>query len=256
MTISRHPGSCADPLPTCAVRPTRDSSLRSTRPPTVSPADFRSELDPRSLDPDRSFWSAFAELIRGQTSPADFCNVQRCASNQTRAPDDPRRDGGLDLLPFLERATPLPCGSSDPRRAALRPFATTPVLVPPTLVGLPNRDIVSTAPPPRPKPKCIARIDVHESADRAKDASPGRPHGCACDGCMRFVAHADDVPLLGDLRTSAVAGAPVCSGGCRYTLTDRPRPSFQRRPAKSAAFQKTRMPFTATTREGISREGF
>lgn len=50
-------------------------SFRSTRLPTVSPADFRSELGPRSLDPDRSFWSAFAELIRGQTSPFDFCNV-------------------------------------------------------------------------------------------------------------------------------------------------------------------------------------
>jgi len=37
-------------------------------------ADGRSELGPRSLDPDRSFWSAFAELIWDQTSPADFCN--------------------------------------------------------------------------------------------------------------------------------------------------------------------------------------
>jgi hypothetical protein len=35
-------------------------------------------------------------------------------------------------------------------------------------------------------------------------------------------------------------------------LTDRPRPSFQRRPAKGAVFQKTGMPFTATPREGIS----
>jgi hypothetical protein len=49
-------------------------ALRPTRPPTVSPADFRSELGPRSLDPDRSFWSAFAELIRDQTQPDDFCN--------------------------------------------------------------------------------------------------------------------------------------------------------------------------------------
>jgi hypothetical protein len=49
-------------------------TLRPTRPPTVSPADFRSELGPRSLDPDRSFWSAFAELIWNQTQPADFCN--------------------------------------------------------------------------------------------------------------------------------------------------------------------------------------
>jgi hypothetical protein len=74
MTISRHPGSCAGPLPSLAVRPTRDCTLRSTRLPTVSPANLRSELGPRSLDPDRSFWSAFAELIRGQTSPTDFCN--------------------------------------------------------------------------------------------------------------------------------------------------------------------------------------
>jgi hypothetical protein len=35
--------------------------------------------------------------------------------------------------------------------------------------------------------------------------------------------------------------------------TDRPRPSFRRRPAKSAAIRKTGMPFTATTREGIFR---
>jgi hypothetical protein len=56
------------------VRPTRDSPFRSTHPPTVSPADGRPVLGPRSLDPDRSFWSAFAELIRGQTSPTDFCN--------------------------------------------------------------------------------------------------------------------------------------------------------------------------------------
>jgi len=31
-------------------------------------------LGPRSLDPDRSFWSAFAERIRDRTKPTDFCN--------------------------------------------------------------------------------------------------------------------------------------------------------------------------------------
>jgi hypothetical protein len=30
---------------------------------------------------------------------------------------------------------------------------------------------------------------------------------------MRFGAHADDVPLLGDLRTSAVIGAPDLTRG-------------------------------------------
>jgi hypothetical protein len=49
-------------------------SLRSMRLPTVSPADLHPELGPRSLDPDRPFWGAFAELIRDQRSPADFCN--------------------------------------------------------------------------------------------------------------------------------------------------------------------------------------
>jgi hypothetical protein len=42
---------------------------------------------------------------------------------------------------------------------------------------------------------------VHGSKDRAKDASP-ESHATisrACVGCIRFVAHADDVPLLGDL---------------------------------------------------------
>jgi hypothetical protein len=52
----------------------------------------------------------------------------------------------------------------------------------------------------------------------------------------------DDVPLLGVLRTSAVIGATFVSGGYPLRTTDRPRPSFRRRPAKSATFQKTRMP--------------
>jgi hypothetical protein len=72
---------------------------------------------------------------------------------------------------------------------------------------------------------------------------------------MRLLsAHADGVPLLGVLRTSAVAGAswrveePLSIGRTE------PRPPFQRRPAKSAAFQATGMPFTITTREGQLEE--
>jgi hypothetical protein len=65
-----------------------------------------------------------------------------------------------------------------------------------------------------------------------------------------------NVPLLGDLRTSAVAGELARNGGDHHVLADRPRPPFQRSSAKSAAFQKTGMPFTVTTREGIFfREG-
>jgi hypothetical protein len=39
-------------------------------------------------------------------------------------------------------------------------------------------------------------------------------------------------------------------------ITSRPRFPFQRRPAKRAAFQKTGMPFAATTREGILLKEF
>jgi len=57
-------------------------TFRSRRLPTVSPADLRPDLGPRSLDPDRSFWSAFAELIRDQTSPTDFCNCVNTTCGQ------------------------------------------------------------------------------------------------------------------------------------------------------------------------------
>lgn len=56
------------------MSPTRDSSLRSMRRLADSSANRHSELGPRSLDSDRSFWSACAELIWDQTSPTDFCN--------------------------------------------------------------------------------------------------------------------------------------------------------------------------------------
>ena len=43
------------------------------------------------------------------------------------------------------------------------------------------------------------------------------------------------------------------TGGYPWQRADRPRSSFRRRPAKSAAFRKTGMPSTVTTREGICR---
>lgn len=73
----------------------------------------------------------------------------------------------------------------------------------------------------------------------------------AGDRCMRLMAHADVVPLLGVLRASAVIGATSAAGRYPLRLSDRPRPSFRRRTAKRAAFRKTGMPFTVTTREGM-----
>jgi len=188
--------------------------------------------------------------------PTSATTIRR-AGNQTRA---------LRILAGTEastsflffRAEPLPCGSGDTWRAALRPSVLAPVKVSPTCVGLPNRDATSNAPPPGIAPA------MHSEDRRARVEGPseGRVPECMrrslvpAPGACAFVAHADDVPLLGCLRTSAVIGALACSGGDRHSLTDRPRPSFRRHSAKSAAFQKARMPFTVTTREGmVSREG-
>jgi hypothetical protein len=55
-------------------------------------------------------------------------------------------------------------------------------------------------------------IDVHGPLDRAKDVSPVRDGPAANrGGCVRL-AHADDVPLLGVQRASAVAGAITREG--------------------------------------------
>lgn len=99
-TLSRRPGPFPDPEPLWSDL-VRDANRRFARRARrgVTP-DARPDLDPRSLDPDRSFWSAFAELIWSQTSPADFCNCydERALSPSSR---DPRRDDHRDGLPFL-----------------------------------------------------------------------------------------------------------------------------------------------------------
>jgi hypothetical protein len=130
MTLSRHPGPCPDlePLWSDSLRVAiRLFARRACRRVT---ADTRPDLDPRSLDPDRTFWCAYAECIWSQTPPIDFCN---CYDVRALSPSshNPRRDGHLDALPFLSLSRPLPCGSGDRRRAAHRPFASTPVPVPP-----------------------------------------------------------------------------------------------------------------------------
>jgi len=182
----------------------------------------------------------------------------RRAGNQTRTLV-PRRGGDLDLLPFLHRATLLPFRSGDTRRAALRPSAEAPVPVPPACAGLPDRDAPSNASPPKLAPRSIVRIDVHGPKDRAKDAVPFA-HATisrACAGCVRLVAHADGVPLLGDLRTSAVMGLATAAGRYPPRVPRPSRPPFRRRPAKSAAFPETGMSFTVTPREGscVTRGG-
>jgi len=139
VTISRHPEPCADPLPPHSGESDSRRSFRSTRLPTVSPADLRAELGPRSLDPDRSFWSAFAELIRDRTSPTDFCNNHDVRATKPELLILAGTETAISFLFFSHHASPL-ARSGDEWRAALRPFVPTPVLVPPACTGLPNRD--------------------------------------------------------------------------------------------------------------------
>lgn len=56
---------------------------------------------------------------------------------------------------------------------------------------------------------------MHGSKDRAKDASPHVCHDLSCPRGLHALlgAHADVIPLLGDLRTSAVTGALPTAGG-------------------------------------------
>jgi hypothetical protein len=103
--------------------------------------------------------------------------------------------------------------------------------------------------------RCIARINVYRSKDRAKDASSISHRRQAFDLRSTWSAYTLWCTLderspprrPSDIRCHRRA---VTAGGYPLRSTDRPRPSFQQHPAKSIAFQKTRMPFTATTREG------
>jgi len=89
--------------------------------------------------PCRSFWSAFAELIRGQTPPDDFCNYVHSTCGQPN-PGSSSSHGRWPRPPSVSHAPRLSLRSGDARRAARRPLSTTPVLVPPACAGLPNRD--------------------------------------------------------------------------------------------------------------------
>lgn len=148
MTISRHPGSCAGPLPSSAVRPTRDSPLRAMRLPTVSPADLRSELGPRSLDPAALFGARLPSLFETRRRlPTSATAFTTCGQPNPDSSILAGTETSISLL-FFDVSRPLPCGIGDTRRAAQRPSVPAPVLVPLGCPSLPNRDAVSNAPPP------------------------------------------------------------------------------------------------------------
>jgi len=100
--------------------------------------------------PCRSFCCAYAELIRDQTPPDDFCNCLRRAGNQTNTALVSSQ-GRWPRPPSFSYAPRRSSLSSGTRRAALRPLSLTPVLVRPGYPGLPSRDVFESAPPP---PSC------------------------------------------------------------------------------------------------------
>jgi hypothetical protein len=108
----------SSPFHVRVLRPEPRRTFHSTHPPTVSPIAVRFELDPRSLDPAALFGARLPSLFEVRRRLMTSATAYRRAGNQTWAPY-PRRDGGLDHLPFLTHHAAL--SSSDARRAALRP---------------------------------------------------------------------------------------------------------------------------------------
>jgi hypothetical protein len=120
------PWVSADSLPFLSGAPDLSSSLRPRFSPTVSPADAHSELGPRSLDPDRPFRERVCRAYLGPDSAYRLLQLHAVDMRATK-PElfNPRRDGGLDLLPFLS-CRALSLRSGDRWRAALRPIRGQP----------------------------------------------------------------------------------------------------------------------------------
>jgi hypothetical protein len=162
------------------MRPEPRRTFHWLHPTLVSPIAVCRELDPRSLDPAALFGARMSSLFEVRRRLETSATALSTCGQPNRGLSTPRRDDGLDHLPFRTHHAAL--SSSDARRAALRPpqrprcwfllvTQVCPTAMPkvrPTIGGLTRR--------------CVVRIDEHGSKDRAKDASR-----YACDGvpCLR-----------------------------------------------------------------------
>jgi hypothetical protein len=152
------------------------------------------------------------ERIRDQVPPSDFCNCKptyehptgTLVSSQGRGPQP-------SSFSYVPRSHSCECGRHAASRATsardglgvgssrLRRFARP-------------RYLPDRATSPDLRRRSVVTIDVHGPLDRAKDVSPIRDRPAAGrGGCMRL-AHADNVPLLGVQRASAVTGATARKG--------------------------------------------
>jgi hypothetical protein len=177
--------------------------------PLVSPTDEREELGPRSLGPAALFGARLPSLFEARRRlPTSATTIDVRATKPELS--HPRREGGLDLHPFLTRHAESLARLGDTRRAARRPFAMAPVLVPPACAGLPNRDATSSAPPPGIAPA------VHSEDRRARVEGPSegrvpmRVRYCARDGCRRI-----DARRRTTFPSSAASGHPLSPARAR-----------------------------------------
>lgn len=164
----------AGPRPSSRFRPTCARPFARFNPRRMT-ADDRSELGPCSLAA-TLFRSEPRERIRDQSPPTDFCNTTDVRALQPEL-SLPRRDEGMDLLPFLTRHATVPLAEerNDERRAAHRPDRLTSVSVPLTYVSLPDRDGCRPAshPPTRKKEGCRSNCRDERDA-RVLGPSEGR----------------------------------------------------------------------------------
>lgn len=195
-----------------ARRARRRSSRR--RPP---------RLGPRSLDPDHSFWSACAELIRGRTVPIDFCNLRFVSDVRATQPGPVILAGTETAISFLFST----CPAASLARAWTRGEPRSARSLRPRCWFLSVARVCPTAMPTRTRH--LRRLSPAKCSDdrRARVCGPSegrhlldREWLIALDlECIRFVAHADAVPLLGHHRTPFVPGVSVGMGGSPYRLS-------------------------------------
>jgi len=190
-----------------------------------APADGFTRRPPlRARPPFTRPWPLFLERVcRAYSRPDVACRLLQLNTTCEQTNRDSWSSQGRRPRPpsFSRRGTPSPLRKrwhAASRAASGRP---TPVMVPPTCVGLPNRDAGAVAPPRRRfwRPVCSEDRRARVEGPSWRTRLPG-----ACDdlSCLRRVhtlclRRRDDVPLLGDLRTSAVVGAATVAGGIPAT---------------------------------------
>jgi hypothetical protein len=141
--------------------------------------------------------------------PTDFCKLRFFDVRARTTTLVPRWDRGLDHVPVLTRKRPLPCGSGSERRAVHPSSLDDPAAGSSPLRGFARLRY-------RRGRATTERVSPPVCSDDRRARVRGPSEGCVFLGrekrfcnrsrvqCVRLErSHADDIPLLGALRTSA-----------------------------------------------------